>query len=115
MFKDGSPFCFPEYIDRQMHDLFEELADNNKLRDLTAETFSREAAHFLAELNVIHPFREGNGRTQSLFLNILADQAGHPLDFERLDPPEMLAAVIASFYSDERPLSDLIRSLIRGV
>ncbi|WP_346657227.1 Fic family protein [Bradyrhizobium sp. BRP20] len=43
-------------------------------------------AHFLSELNVIHAFREGNGRTQLSFFLLLADHAGHPIDLEDLEP-----------------------------
>ncbi len=111
--KGNSTFCYPENIDAQMRSLFAQLAADNYLCDLDAKTFAPKAAHFLAELNAIHPFREGNGRTQNVFLVILSDRAGHPLDFERLDPPEMMQAMIASFPGDEHPLAELIHSLMR--
>ncbi len=114
MTKGGSPFCFPENIDRQMHQIFSELEAENEFRDLTPEVFAAKAAHFLSELNAMHPFREGNGRTQTSFLLILADQAGHPLDLERLDPNAMLHAMIASFHGDETPLVELLLQLMRG-
>ena len=81
--------------------------------DLSTDSFASSAAHFFAELNAIHPFREGNGRAQSSFLRVLADQAAHPLDFERLNPPDMLAVMIASFWGDEAPLANLIVQLMR--
>ena len=112
--KGSSAFCYPDHIDREMRSLFDQLADENFLRDLEVESFSAKAAHFMAELNAIHPFREGNGRTQNIFLALLADRAGHPLDFARLDPPEMLNAMIASFKGHERPLRELILHLRRG-
>src|SRR2546429_6547614 len=80
MGKNESMFCYPEHIDSQMHRLFEKLAADNQLLDLDAESFASKAAQFLTELNAIHPFREGNGRTQNVFLAVLADRAGHPLD-----------------------------------
>lgn len=111
--KGGNPFCFPENIDAQMRNLFRQLDADNDLSGLSDAAFAAKAAHVMAELNAIHPFREGNGRTQSVFLKILAERAGHPLDFERLDPPEMLQAMIASFNGDEQLLDDLIRGLMR--
>jgi cell filamentation protein len=80
---------------------------------LDAATFARKAAHFLAELNAIHPFREGNGRTQLSFLTILAERAGHPLAMERLDPKAMLKATITSFGGNENPLVDMIAALMQ--
>jgi cell filamentation protein len=111
--KGNSTFCYPENISREMKKLFAWLDAENYFRDLDSETFAARVTHFLAELNAIHPFREGNGRTQNIFLTILADRAGHPLDFERLNPPDMMQAMIASFGGDEKPLENLILVLMR--
>jgi cell filamentation protein len=111
--KGGNPFCFPENIDGQANKLFNDLQAVDYLRNLDAKTFSRKAAHFLAELNAIHAFREGNGRSQLTFFAMLADYAGHPLKVERMDSDEMLAAMIASFDGDERRLANVIDSLIK--
>jgi fido (protein-threonine AMPylation protein) len=37
-----------------------------------------------SEINAVHPFIDGNGRTTRLFLQDLALQAGHQLDIARL-------------------------------
>lgn len=110
--KGGNPFCFPEFIDGQMSALLAALAADRYLRGLDRKAFSKKAAHFLAELNAIHPFREGNGRTQLSFLALLADEAGHPLDLARLDPRLFLDATIESFGGDEGGLESQIGSLL---
>jgi cell filamentation protein len=110
--KQGSTFCYPEHIEREMQWLFADLARQKQFRRLNPADFAERAAHFLAELNAIHPFREGNGRTQLSFLVALAHRAGHPLDAERLEPAEMLRAMIGSFSGDEQPLAASIRKLI---
>jgi cell filamentation protein len=84
--KGGSAFCYPENLDREFGRLFADLAKQKLLFGLDADGFAEAAAHFLAELNAIHPFREGNGRTQLSFMAALADQAGHPFALERIDP-----------------------------
>ncbi|MEL6245622.1 MAG: Fic family protein [Pseudomonadota bacterium] len=61
-----------------------------------------------ATLNAIHPFREGNGRTQLAFASALSDHAGHPLDFDKLEPAEFLDAMIISFTGDEGPLAKCV-------
>jgi fido (protein-threonine AMPylation protein) len=111
--KQGSAFCYPEHIDREMRRRFADLVRERLLRDLDAPTFAREAAHFLSELNAIHPFREGNGRTQLAFLTILAERAGYPLALERLAPSAFLQAIVRSFAGDERKLAELIGKLIQ--
>src|SRR4051812_12131833 len=71
--KGGSMFCYPESIDREMKKLFKHLVDAEYFRGLSPQKFANKAAHFLAELNAIHPFREGNGRSQLSFLILLAE------------------------------------------
>lgn len=110
--KGGSLFCYPEHIDGEMRRVFAHVRQRTFLRALPTAGFAREAAHVLAEVNAIHPLREGNGRTQLSYLTLLAAQAGHPLALERLDPAAMLAAMVASFAGDERPLATLIAGLI---
>ncbi|MBV9548187.1 MAG: Fic family protein [Alphaproteobacteria bacterium] len=102
--RGGSAFCYPEYISREMNSLFADLARERFLKGLDRKKFAAAAAGFLAALNAIHPFREGNGRTQTTFLALLAHRAGHPLDLERLRPKTFLAAMIASFAGNEEPL-----------
>jgi len=112
MAKGGNAFCYPEHIDREMRRLFAELAAHRYFRGLDAQSFAAQAAHFLAELNAIHPFREGNGRTQLSFLTLLAEQAGHPLRLDLLNPARFLAAIVKSFGGDEAPLRAVVRRLV---
>ena len=109
--KQGNPFCFPEHIHAQASKLFADLKDGNYLENLPANEFAKRAAHFLAELNAIHAFREGNGRAQLTFFALLADRAGQTLDLEKLDPDAMLKAMIASFDGDESRLKAVIGEL----
>lgn len=81
---------------------------------MSPSTFAVAAAHFLATLNAIHPFREGNGRAQMSFLALLADQAGHSLAFEQLAPHRFLATMIRSFHGDEQPLVTEILQLLEA-
>lgn len=97
-----------------MDRLFGWLRSRSGLALLPTHSFATEAAHFLAELNAIHPFRDGNGRAQLTFLALLSVRAGHPLMLERLDPRAVLPAMIAAFKGDETPLTAIILDLIRA-
>jgi cell filamentation protein len=61
--KQGSAFCFPEHIEAQATKLFSGLKAKRYLENMPTKAFAEKAAHFLAELNALHAFREG-GRTQ---------------------------------------------------
>lgn len=63
---------------------------------LDKEELSKRLAYYLAELNVLHPFREGNGRTLREFIRQLALKNGYLLNLQNVNPKEMLAACIKS-------------------
>lgn len=109
--KDGNVFCYPEHIEGQMAQLFLRLAEDPFKIGATFADFAAAAAGFLGELNAIHPFREGNGRTQLSFLHLIADRAGHTLDFTRINPSTFVQAMIASFHGDIEPLVAEIAAL----
>jgi cell filamentation protein len=111
--KQGNAFCYPEHIDREMRRLFKDLSEQRHFVELDAATFAQKAAHFVAELNAIHPFPGGNGRTQLSFLTLLAEHASNPLDFDQLNPQTILNAIVMSFGGDEMPLTKAISGLIR--
>jgi cell filamentation protein, protein adenylyltransferase len=112
--KDNSMFCYPENIESEATKLFANLKADKFLQGFSSKGFAKKAAHFLTELNAIHAFREGNGRAQLSFFLLLADQAGHSLDFDDFDPDAFLEAMIVSFGGDEVPLSKLIEGLVAG-
>jgi cell filamentation protein len=110
--KGESTFCYPEHIDQEMAKLFRALRRAGYLRGTSPQVFAKQSAHFLAELNAVHPFREGNGRTQLTFLTLLAERAGYPLVLKRMHPERIMQAVIASFGGQEAPLARMILNLV---
>jgi cell filamentation protein len=71
-------------------------AERSLTAALPALDFSLRAAFYLGEINAIHPFREGNGRTQREFIRQLALSAGHPLSWAGFTQEQMVDASIAS-------------------
>jgi len=110
--KLDSMFCYPENIRTAMRRLFLDLRRQRHLINLSTKIFAATGGHFLAELNAIHPFREGNGRCQMTFMTLLAQRAGHPFDLDRLDPERFIAAMIRSFAGSETRLADELRRLL---
>jgi cell filamentation protein len=112
--KGESVFCFPEHIDSQMRALFGALRAGQYLGQTRRKAFVKRAAWFWSEINAIHPFREGNGRTQTLFLANMALAGGWYLDLTRLAPEPTLLAMVASFKAGTgAPLEALVDGLIR--
>ena len=60
--KDGIPFCRPEIISIYLHSLLEQMKkESTKLK--SEEELVHFLAYFYSEINLVHPFRDGNGRT----------------------------------------------------
>ena len=87
-------FCLPQFIRPMADEIFQKLHRDNCLRGLDKETFIDKLAFYSAEINALHPFREGNGRSLKLFLQELAKQAGYQLEY--LDKDKQLEADIES-------------------
>src|ERR1700677_437615 len=75
----------------------QQLRDEKHLAGLSPSKFSVRAAHYLGELNALHPFREGNGRAQREFVSHLARATGFYVAWEDMKQPAMLQASIESF------------------
>ena len=110
--KSGNWFCYPEYIDGEMNRIFTELRIAGHFVGMTAREFAPKAAHLLAEINAVHPFREGNGRTQLAFLSLLTEHAELPFHDDVLNRTRVIGAMIESFSGSEQPLAQLILEIV---
>jgi cell filamentation protein len=63
----------PTYADEY---IFSKLIKEKFLSEVDPAEFVPKLTYYLSELNVLHPFREGNGRTQRVFIEYLAKIAG---------------------------------------
>ena len=90
--KAGHQFQFRRFIETGMADVHHRIRKSDFLRNAHPGAFADAAAVIMGDVNYVHPFREGNGRTQLFYLEQLAEQAGHPIDLRRLDPTRWIAA-----------------------
>jgi cell filamentation protein len=80
--------------------VFDELAADHFLEGLPRREFARKIAALFSEINRIHSFREGNGRTQRQFVRQLADSLGFKLHFEVVSKERLIQASILSANGD---------------
>jgi fido (protein-threonine AMPylation protein) len=107
--KGDTRFAHAGAIEGAARQLFGQLAREQHLRGLDADEFSRRAGHYLGEINVLHPFREGNGRAQRAFVNQLAHAAGFHIGWEHVTREEMTRASIEAYHGDAEHMAALIR------
>ena len=73
---------------------FTRLKNMNEFQGLERAELIDEITDFYHELNMLHPFREGNGRTQRLFFSLLLHRLGYDISFAACDTDELMMATI---------------------
>lgn len=98
--KGDTVFCYPQFINDQSKDLFAEISSSN-FENYSLVEASERLAHFKTELNMLHPFREGNGRTIRIYLSAFAKSKGFEWQYEKLNRENYMNAMIQSVMNHE--------------
>lgn len=106
-------FCYYEFIEQNADQLFAKLKEEDYLKDDPADEVPIRLAYYLGEINALHPFREGNGRAQRLFIEYLAGYAGYSLDFSDVTSTQMIEASAASFSCDFTKMNALFTKITK--
>ncbi len=85
-----------EYIDTELEKILQKLHSAELLKNDNREQIVKDLAYYTAELNVLHPFREGNGRTIREFIRELAYVNGYIFDLQKVSAKEILDSTIKS-------------------
>lgn len=100
--KGSFSFAQWEFIEDELIKLLDKLKQENYLQGYDKEKLAKSLAYYMVELNVLHPFREGNGRTIREFIRQLAWKNGYVLNLQNTQPKEMLDACIRSVVDDTK-------------
>ncbi len=107
--KGTTRFCQAQHISRMAEQLFREMQNEPKWQSI--KEAAERLAYFKSELNMIHPFREGNGRTTRLFINAYAKKQGFFWNYAALDQAEYMEAMIQSVLNTEQLVSMFQKTL----
>ena len=106
--KKGTDFCPAADIVQQGKLAFDRLKQQNYFKGLPHGSFVDEITDFYCATNYLHPFREGNGRTQRAFLAQLIRSAGYDINWSDMDGDLLMIATIQS----AQGVTDLLRQVL---
>lgn len=108
--KGSFRFAHVKYLYDQTNQLLSELRQEKFLIGLAKVAFMDRLTHYLTELNVLHPFREGNGRAQREFIRCLALESGYSINWANVEAKKFLDTMIESPINNSglRELMDLL-------
>jgi cell filamentation protein len=105
----GAYFAKVPFIERSLEQLFKDLARGDGLKGLPRDDFFDQLGNHINELNAIHAFREGNGRTMRVHAERIAQSAGHPIRISGIDAGTWMNASRHGFVTgDHRALAQAL-------
>ena len=113
--KGSTIFARRDVIEQAAGTLFCQLAQEHHLRGLDPARFSARAGYFFGEINVLHPFRDGNGRAQRAFVGQLAEANGYKVDWDTMTGEDVVRASIAAYNGDPTAMAQLIENSLSGL
>lgn len=107
--RDNSFFARHTLVAQSLDTAFKEIARTNGFKDHERRSFLDRLGHHLNEINAVHPFREGNGRTLRIHAALVARDACHPLRIHLIDGARWNEASRLGFVSgDHSPLAKVL-------
>ncbi|EOW0440666.1 Fic/DOC family protein [Providencia rettgeri] len=108
--KGNTRFCTFSRIEPEAIKLFNTIPNlecHSNLTDLI-----KDLAHLFCELNLLHPFREGNGRTLRFFFEEMLFVLGYEIQWPAISQQHWIDANIAGVYLDLNPLIAIFTSAV---
>lgn len=113
--KDNFWFANGPSISFMAENTFNALKENNFYKKTTPEQFAEKAASLYSDINYLHPFREGNGRSTREFFRQLAQNAGHELKWSQVPKEEYMNAVIQATDDPMKNNKELAKVLLKCI
>ena len=109
--KGPTRFVTYSQIKEKLQRLLGQLQQEKWLENVPFEVFAARSAYYMAELNYIHPFREGNGRAIREFMRLLFLHNGYVVQWDAVDVEALLNAMIDSVY-DTAHLEQILKQCL---
>ena len=111
--KGDTLFYPPDLIERELRRVFQEIHEREMLRETEAQAQLRNLSHVMAELNIIHPFREENGRSIRELIRCMALMYGLFINWGNTDRDTLMDAAVASV-DDDTAFCDVLKQCLES-
>ena len=108
-------FCLAQYIDNYSKEVFDKVVKNDYFIKQDYNEKIESLAILFADINALHPFREGNGRSQREFIKGLALINGVNLDFTKVMEKEMIIASSESTNGNIKKLLAMFKKIASSI
>jgi cell filamentation protein len=92
--KKGTVFADIYELETLSIKCFNRIKSNNYFQNLSFENFINNMVDLYCTLNILHPFREGNGRTERIFITQLLRLNGYDINFSEIDSDYLMISTI---------------------
>lgn len=110
--KQHTHFCPVGEIEPLAERMFGRVLEMDYFQSLPRGELISELTDFYSGVNYLHPFREGNGRTQRLYFRQLVQRSGYKLDFSAVDSDRMMIATIQAASGVDTALRELFDEIV---
>lgn len=109
----GIAYCRPEFLVEQIEKEFQRLEDEDWIFGRDRRDFAEGLADHWGEITALHPFRDGNTRSQSAFVTMLANRAGFTLRWSEMDVDTLRSLRWEAVAHSSRRLTEYLESHLR--
>jgi len=110
--KGSTRFCTVDRIAPESAKIFTAMTRLQWFDGMDRKDLVRHAAESFGDFNVIHPFREGNGRVQRIVFEQLIIHAGYEISWVDVEPDDWVDANVAAYQGDYSALATIFDACI---
>ena len=112
--KGDTMFFPPHLIGQELDKVFFKLHSEKMMHEKDRKHQIEHLSYIMSELNIIHPFREGNGRSIRELIRCMALYYGFTLDWSCVDRDTMLDAAVRSVVDDRAFCDVIVKCIVEG-
>nr|WP_312576149.1 Fic family protein [Sedimentibacter sp.] len=111
----GNMFCYSENILSYGELIFQKLKEEDYLINIQENKIYGRLSYYMSEINALHPFREGNGRAQRVFISSLGKVAGFEIDFKQISNSEMIKISSSAFVKGHEEYNKMFEKITKKI